>query len=166
MSRFGSRSCVGTRTAQPVDLPAVLSLVHQYRAEAHAERVLTGQTPGTAAAAGFPRLLSDPGHRAVLGGTAPEDEGEQVVGLAVLGVDQLSVVLGVPQVTVDNPVIHREHRRLGVGAALLAAADYAAQTGAEHVVAAVGRQEPSGSASSPAWGSRRSPRGGSCRGRP
>ncbi|HLK95131.1 MAG TPA: hypothetical protein VK365_05265 [Nocardioidaceae bacterium] len=39
------------------------------------------------------------------------------VGLAVLGVDPLSVVLGVPQVTVDNLVVHRDHRRCGAGAA-------------------------------------------------
>nr|WP_275586512.1 GNAT family N-acetyltransferase [Geodermatophilus normandii] len=68
--------------------------------------------------------------------------GEVVVGLAVLGLDPLSAVLGVPQVTVDNLVVHREHRRRGAGAALLAAsAGYAAEVGAEHVVAAVGGHE-------------------------
>ena len=141
------RSRATTRTARPDDLPAVLALVRQHRAEAHAEGVLTGQTPGAAAAVGFRRLLADPGHRvvlAVLPGAAPgaADPGEVPVGLAVLGLDPLSTVLGVPQVTVDNLVVHREHRRRGAGTALLAAAAaYAAELGALHVVAAVGGHE-------------------------
>ncbi len=149
MSVPGSRSRVTTRTARPADLPAVLTLVRQHRVEAHAEGVLTGQTPGAAAAAGFRRLLADPAHRVVLavlpGPNAPDgggDGGELAVGLAVLGVDPLSVVLGVPQVTVDNLVVHRDHRRCGAGAALLSAAvAYASQVGAAHVVGAVGGHE-------------------------
>jgi L-amino acid N-acyltransferase YncA len=51
-------------------------------------------------------------------------------------------VLGNPQVTVDTFVVHREHRRRGTGAVLLAAAArYAQETGADHVVAAVGGHE-------------------------
>ncbi|MBB3081986.1 GNAT family N-acetyltransferase [Geodermatophilus sabuli] len=148
MSGPGSRSRVTTRTARPDDLPAVLALVRQHRAEAHAEGVLTGQTPGAAAAAGFGRLLADPTHRvvlAVLPGPGGPDGGagaEVVVGLAILGLDPLSVVLGVPQVTVDNLVVHRGHRRHGAGAALLGAAVvHAADAGADHVVAAVGGHE-------------------------
>jgi GNAT superfamily N-acetyltransferase len=145
----GSRSRVTTRAARPADLPAVLALVRQHRAEAHAEGVLTGQTPGAAAATGFRRLLADPAHRVVLavlpGPNAPDggaSGSELVVGLAVLGVDPLSVVLGVPQVTVDNLVVHRDHRRCGAGAALLAAAvAHASRVGAEHVVGAVGGHE-------------------------
>ncbi|SFT72977.1 L-amino acid N-acyltransferase YncA [Geodermatophilus amargosae] len=148
MSGTGQRSRVVTRTARPDDLPAVLALVRQHRAEAHAEGVLTGQTPGAAAAAGFRRLLADPAHRVVLAvlpganAATASSAGEVVVGLAVLGLDPLSAVLGVPQVTVDNLVVHREHRRRGAGAALLAAsAAHAAEVGAEHVVAAVGGHE-------------------------
>ncbi|MGK5111952.1 MULTISPECIES: GNAT family N-acetyltransferase [unclassified Geodermatophilus] len=145
MSGSGSRSRVTTRTARPDDLPAVLALVRQHRAEAHAEGVLTGQTPGAAAAAGFRRLLADDGHRVALAVRPDPDvggAGEVVVGLAILGVDPLSVVLGVRQVTVDNLVVHREHRRCGAGAALLGAAvAFAAETGADHVVAAVGGHE-------------------------
>ncbi|WP_448623774.1 hypothetical protein [Geodermatophilus sp. URMC 64] len=66
MAASGSRSRARTRTARPDDLPAVLALVRQHRAEAHAEGVLTGLAPGSAAAAGFRRLLADPGHRVVL----------------------------------------------------------------------------------------------------
>jgi GNAT superfamily N-acetyltransferase len=134
--------------ARPDDLPAVLALVRQHRAEAHAEGVLTGQTPGAAAATGFRRLLADPDHRVVLavlpGPNAPDGgpAAELVVGLAILGLDPLSVVLGVAQVTVDNLVVHREHRRRGAGAALLGAAvGFAADAGADHVVAAVGGHE-------------------------
>jgi ribosomal protein S18 acetylase RimI-like enzyme len=148
VSGSGSRSRVTTRCARPDDLPAVLTLVRQHRAEAHAEGVLTGQTPGAAAGAGFRRLLDDPHHRVVLavlpGREAVPDGpgGELVVGLAILGLDPLSVVLGVAQVTVDNLVVHREHRRCGAGAALLAAAvRYAGESGADHVVAAVGGHE-------------------------
>jgi GNAT superfamily N-acetyltransferase len=150
VSGLGSRSRVVTRTARPHDLPAVLALVRQHRAEAHAhaEGVLTGQLLPSAAAAGFRRLLADPGHRVVLavlpGPNAPAGgpATEESVGLAVLGLDPLSLVLGTPQVTVDTFVVHREHRRRGVGAVLLgAAADYAAATGAAHVVAAVGGHE-------------------------
>jgi ribosomal protein S18 acetylase RimI-like enzyme len=148
VSGSGSRFLVTTRAARPDDLPAVLALVRQHRAEAHAEGVLTGQTPGAAAAAGFRRLLADPQHRVALavlpGPNAPDGgaRGELVVGLAILGLDPLSVVLGVPQVTVDNLVVDRGHRRRGAGAALLAAAvAYATETGAAHVVAAVGGHE-------------------------
>jgi GNAT superfamily N-acetyltransferase len=143
-----SRSRMVTRTARPADLPAVLALVRQHRADAHAEDVLTGPTPLTAAASGFRRLLEDPAHRVVLavlpgpyaadGGAA----GEVAVGLAVLGLDPLSLVLGNPQVTVATFVVHREHRRRGAGAALLAAAAaYARESGAGHVVAAAGGHE-------------------------
>ncbi len=133
------------RTARPADLPAVLALVRQYRADAHAEGVLTGQTALGAAAAGFRRLLGDPGHRVVLAvlpgpnAAAGAADGETAVGLAVLGLDPLSLVLGAPQVTVDTFVVHRSHRRRGVGSSLLAAAvDYAGEVGAAHLVAAVG----------------------------
>ena len=148
MSGSGSRSRVQTRTARPADLPAVLALVRQHRADAHAHEVLTGQTPGAAAAAGFRRLLASADHRVVLAvlpgpnATAGGAAGEVAVGLAILGTDPLAALLGTPQVTVDNLVVHREHRRRGVGAALLAAAaGYARETGAAHVVAAVGGHE-------------------------
>jgi GNAT superfamily N-acetyltransferase len=143
-----SRSSVVARTARADDLPAVLALVRQHRADAHAEGVLTGQTALGAAAAGFRRLLGDPAHRVVLavvpGAVAASGEAAaaSAVGLAVLGIDPLSLVLGCPQVTVDTFVVHRAHRRRGVGAALLgAAAGYAAETGAAHVVASVGGHE-------------------------
>ena len=145
MPGTGSRSRVVTRTARPADLPAVLSLVRQHRADAHAEDVLTGHTRLNAAAAGFRRLLEDPGHRvvlAVLPGAYAADggaAGEVAVGLAVLGLDPLSLVLGNPQVTVDTFVVQREHRRRGAGSALLAAATaYAQERGAGHVVATAG----------------------------
>jgi GNAT superfamily N-acetyltransferase len=142
------RSRVVTRTARPADLPAVLALVRQHRADAHAEDVLTGHSRLNASTAGFRRLLDDPGHRVVLavipGPSAAADGagGEVAVGLAVLGTDPLSVVLGNPQVTVDTFVVHRDHRRRGAGAVLLAAAAaYAKENGAAHVVAAAGGHE-------------------------
>ena len=148
MSGTGSRSRVITRTARPTDLPAVLALVRQHRADAHAEEVLSGHARLNAAASGFRRLLEDPGHRVVLavlpGPNAPAGgaTGEVPVGLAVLGLDPLSLVLGNPQVTVDTFVVSREHRRRGAGAVLLAAAAaYAQENGAAHVVAAVGGHE-------------------------
>jgi GNAT superfamily N-acetyltransferase len=147
VSGTGSRSRVVTRTARPGDLAAVLSLVRQHRADAHAEDVLSGSTR-LRAASGFRRLLEDAGHRVVLavlpGSTVPGagDSGEVAVGLAVLGLDPLSVVLGNPQVTVYTFVVHHQHRRRGAGARLLgAAADYAGEVGAAHVVAAVGGHE-------------------------
>jgi GNAT superfamily N-acetyltransferase len=80
-----------------------------------------------------------PGPNAPDGGAG---SGEVTVGLALLGVDPLSVVLGVPQVTVDDLVVHRDHRRSGAGAALLAAAvAYASSVGAAHIVGAVGGHE-------------------------
>ena len=146
-----ARSRVVTRTARLDDLPTVLGLVRQYRADAHAEGVLTGQTALGAAAAGFRRLLADPVHRVVLavlpgsnaaGGGSLDAGSETAVGLAVLGIDPLSLVLGAPQVTVDTFVVHRAHRRQGVGSALLGAAvTFAAENGAAHVVASVGGHE-------------------------
>jgi GNAT superfamily N-acetyltransferase len=147
VSGTGSRSRVVARTARVDDLTAVLALVRQHRADAHAEDVLSGHTRLNAAASGFRRLLDDPGHRVVLAvlpgsNTGGGDAIEVAVGLAVLGVDPLSLVLGNPQVTVDTFVVHREHRRRGTGAVLLAAAArYAQETGADHVVAAVGGHE-------------------------
>jgi GNAT superfamily N-acetyltransferase len=148
VSGTGSRSRVMTRTARLADLPAVLALVRQHRADAHVEDVLTGSAAPAAAAAGFRRLLSDPGHRVVLAvlpgpnAAAGGAGGEVPIGLAVLGVDPLSLVLGAPQVTIDTFVVHREHRRQGAGAVLLrSAAAYAQEIGAAHVVAAVGGQE-------------------------
>jgi ribosomal protein S18 acetylase RimI-like enzyme len=148
VSGTGSRSRVVTRTARPDDLPAVLALVRQHRADAHAEDVLAGHTRLNAAASGFRRLLDDPGHRVVLAvlpgpnAAAPGGSGEVAVGLAVLGLDPLSLVLGNPQVTVDTFVVHREHRRRGAGVLLLAAAvAYAEESGAAYVVAAVGGHE-------------------------
>jgi ribosomal protein S18 acetylase RimI-like enzyme len=144
MHAGAQRSRVRTRTARPADLPSVLGLVRQHHVDASFECALTGQGPGGAAAAGFGRLLEDPAHRVVLavlpGGS--EGPGEQPVGLAVLSTDPLSVVLGSPQVTIDWFVVHREHRRRGTGVALLAAAaEYAGETGADHVVAVVGGHE-------------------------
>jgi GNAT superfamily N-acetyltransferase len=146
-----ARSRVVARTARLDDLPTVLGLVRQYRADAHAEGVLTGQTALGAAAAGFRRLLADPVHRVVLAvlpgsnaasGTPLDGGSETAVGLAVLGIDPLSLVLGSPQVTVDTFVVHRAHRRQGVGSALLGAAvAFAAENGAAHVVASVGGHE-------------------------
>jgi GNAT superfamily N-acetyltransferase len=144
VSGSGVRSRVATRTARAADLSAVLALIRQHRLAAHAEGVLTGRVPGASTTSGFERLLASPDHRvilAVLPGTGAAHE-EVPVGLAILGIDPLSVVLGVPQVTVDNLVVHREHRRGGVGASLLAAAaSYAGEVGADHVVAAVGGHE-------------------------
>ena len=97
MPGLGSRSRVATRSARPADLPAVLALVRQHRADAHAQEVLTGQTPGAAAAAGFRRLLADPDHCVVLAvvpgpnASAGGSDGEVAVGLAILGTDPLSV---------------------------------------------------------------------------
>ena len=148
MSGTGSRSRVVTRIARAADLPAVLALVRQHRADAHAEDVLTGHTRLNAAASGFRRLLDDPGHRVVLAvlpganAAGPGTSGEVAVGLAVLGLDPLSLVLGNPQVTVDTFVVHREHRRRGAGVLLLAAAAaFAEESGASYVVAAVGGHE-------------------------
>jgi GNAT superfamily N-acetyltransferase len=139
---------VVTRTARASDLPAVLAFVRQQRADAYVEDVLTGHTRLNAAASGFRRLLEDDGHRVVLAvlpgavATGGGEDAETAVGLAILGLDPLSQVLGNPQVAIDTFVVHREHRRQGVGAALLAAAAaYAKQSGAAHVVAAVGGHE-------------------------
>ncbi|SDE98298.1 L-amino acid N-acyltransferase YncA [Blastococcus fimeti] len=141
MPGFASRSTVVTRVARPDDLSVILELVRQHRVESHTEEVLTGHPPVHAAGAGFRRLLDDGGHRvvlAVLPGPDGDAETGVGVGLAVLGLDPLSLVLGTPQVTVDTFVVHREHRRAGVGAALLAAAaTYAKANGAAYVVAAV-----------------------------
>jgi GNAT superfamily N-acetyltransferase len=148
MSAVAVRSRVMTRVARLDDLAAVLSLVRQHRADAHAEDVLSGSTRRGAAASGFRRLLEDDGHRvvvAVLPGSpapGPGDSGEVVVGLAVLGLDPLSLVLGNPQVTAHTFVVHHEHRRCGTGVALLdAAAAFARQSGADHLVVAVGGHE-------------------------
>ena len=148
MSGSSSRSRVVARTARSTDLPAVLALVRQHRADAHAEDVLTGYTRLNAAASGFRRLLEDPAHRVVLAvlpgpnAAGGGGGGEEAVGLAVLGLDPLSLVLGNPQVTIDTFVVHREHRRRGAGAVLLAAAAaYADEENAAHLVASVGGHE-------------------------
>ncbi|SHN73395.1 hypothetical protein SAMN05660350_02105 [Geodermatophilus obscurus] len=77
-------------------------------------------------------LAGLPGPNAPDGGAGM---GEVAVGPAVLGVDPLSVVLGVPQVTVDDLVVH--HR---CGAAP-SRRGLRAPVGAGHVVGAVGGHE-------------------------
>jgi hypothetical protein len=140
----------------------VLALVRQHRAEAHAEGVLSGQTPGAAAAAGFRRLLADPGHRVVLavlpGPNAPDGgpAAELVVGLAILGLDPLSVVLGVPQVTVDNLVVHRSTAAGAPGPPSWGRRSPTRRTPAPTTSSPPSAgTRPSGNGSSPAWASRR-----------
>ena len=132
------------------DLPAVLALVRQHRADAHAEDVLTGHTRLNAAAAGFRRLLEDPGHRVVLAvlpgperRPRPAPPARWPSGSPSSASTRCRWCSGNPQVTVDTFVVHREHRRRGAGVAAAGGGGRPTreETGAAYVVAAVGGHE-------------------------
>ena len=122
VSGIGSRSRVVTRTARPDDLPAVLALVRQHRADAHAEDVLTGQTrltprrPASAGSWPTPATASSSPSCPDPTPSSAAPTARCAVGLAVLGTRP---AVGRPGRTRRSPsttfVVHREHRRRGAG---------------------------------------------------
>ena len=158
MPGSASRSKVVTRVATPVDLPAVLELVRQHRVESHAEDVLRAPPVNAAApaSAGCSRTAGTASSWPSCRGRRPVTARRDAVGLAVLGLDPLSLVLGTSAGHRGAFVVHREHRRCGVGALLLAAAaGYARRTGRRTSSPRSAGRRRSASASSPGWASRR-----------
>ena len=145
-----SRSTVVTRVARPDDLPAVLALVRQHRADAHAEDVLTGHTPGARrrppASAGCSRTPATASSSPSCPDPTPRRRRRRRGGRSA----SPSSALDPLSLRARQPAGHRRHLRraprapavAASGAALLAAAAaYAEETGAAHVVAAVGGHE-------------------------
>jgi ribosomal protein S18 acetylase RimI-like enzyme len=124
------------------DLPVLLELGEELR-----EQLLplepSGRGRGTA---GLNRgaleqryrdAIADPDRHLVLAVTGPE-EGEQVLGMALLAVSFANALLDTPAVHVTHSVVSGSHRRRGAGKALVAAAvAFAEERGIDQLVVSV-----------------------------
>jgi ribosomal protein S18 acetylase RimI-like enzyme len=128
-----ARSLVVVREATPDDLPAVLELWRQQRdLVGRAERLLP-EPSFDAALALIRRATQDPHTRLTVATL-----GEAVVGLVVLTHQPFAALFDVGTVHLHYLQVHESYRRRGVGHALVAAAaSFAEDVGAEHLVCSV-----------------------------
>lgn len=121
------------RSTVPTAGSAQLGTTHARRADA--------QIPSR-----YESILADPSRTMLLAvddppaaGAAQERPADgEIVGMAVLSVDEVSATIAVPGVHVTNLMVAAGHRRRGIGRALLAAAvRYADSHGIDHLAVAV-----------------------------
>ena len=128
-----SRPCVAVRDACPDDLAAVVAMWGELR---DVGGRLDRATPPVSHDGAMDRLLSitsDPDSRALVATV-----GDEVVGMAVLTCAQYAPLFDQNAVHVHYLHVRDGHRRRGVGKALLAAAAcFAEEVGAEHVMTSV-----------------------------
>jgi GNAT superfamily N-acetyltransferase len=127
------RPIIVVRDASPDDLPAVLEMWAELREiGGRLERV----TPTATIDGALDRLLAitrDPDERALIATI-----GDEVAGMAVLTCAQFAPLFDQNAVHVHYLHVRDGHRRRGVGKALLAAAaSFAEEVGAEHVITSV-----------------------------
>lgn len=130
-----SRGHVRVRVATDSDLPAILALVQDTRqlvphaiAGAHLRRAAPAQ------GARYEMILDDPDRTLFLA----VDADEQVLGMAVASVEEVSATVALPGVHISNLVVGARFRRRGVGRGLIAAiVRYAEAHGIDHIVAGV-----------------------------
>ncbi len=129
------RGHIRVRVAAPEDLEAVLDLVRDTRklvphaiGGAHVRRAESAQEQR------YEALLSDPSRSLFLA----LNEDEQVLGMAVATIEELSATVALPAVHVGNLVVGTRFRRRGVGRALLGSiVRFAESRGVDHIVAGV-----------------------------
>jgi L-amino acid N-acyltransferase YncA len=129
------RGHIRVRVASATDLPAILNLVRDTRqlvphaiGGAHVRRAEPAMVNR------YETLLEDENRTLFL---ALDDE-EQVLGMAVASVEELSATVALPAVHVTNLVVGARHRRRGVGRVLLSSVvRYAEAHGIDHIVAGV-----------------------------
>lgn len=121
------------RSTVPTAGSAQLGTTHARRADA--------QIPSR-----YESILADPSRTMLLAVDDPPAAGAarerpadgEIVGMAVLSVDEVSATIAVPGVHVTNLMVAAGHRRRGIGRALLAAAvRYADSHGIDHLAVAV-----------------------------
>lgn len=129
------RGHIRVRVASAADLPAILNLVRDTRqlvphaiGGAHVRRAEPAMVNR------YETLLEDANRSLFL---ALDDE-EQVLGMAVVSVEEVSATVALPAVHVTNLVVGARHRRRGVGRVLLSSiVRYAEAHGIDHIVAGV-----------------------------
>jgi ribosomal protein S18 acetylase RimI-like enzyme len=131
-----ARSLVVVREATPDDLPDLLLLWQQQRdLLGRADRVFP--EPSVEAALALVRRAAGDPHTRLVVATL----GDAVVGLAVLTHEPFAALFDVRSVHLHYLHVHDGYRRRGVGHALVAAAaSFAEDVGAEHVVSSVAPQ--------------------------
>jgi L-amino acid N-acyltransferase YncA len=130
-----ARGHVHVRVASASDLPAILNLVRDTRQLVpHAIGGVHVRRAEPALVNRYETLLDDDDRTLFL---ALDDE-EQVLGMAVASVEEVSATVALPAVHVTNLVVGARHRRRGVGRVLISSVvRYAEAHGIDHIVAGV-----------------------------
>lgn len=129
------RGHIRVRVASTSDLPAILNLVRDTRQLVpHAIGGAHVRRAEPALVDRYESLLENDDRTLFL---ALDDE-EQVLGMAVASVDEISATVALPAVHVTNLVVGARHRRRGVGRVLITSiVRYAEAHGVDHIVAGV-----------------------------
>lgn len=129
------RGHIRVRVASTADLPAILNLVRDTRQLVpHAISGAHVRRAEPALVERYENLLASDDRTLFLA----LDDQEQVLGMAVASVEELSATVALPAVQVTNLVVGARHRRRGVGRVLISAiVRYAETLGVEHIVAGV-----------------------------
>ncbi|MCU1690845.1 MAG: GCN5-related N-acetyltransferase [Pseudonocardiales bacterium] len=129
------RGHIRVRVASASDLPAILNLVRDTRQLVpHAIAGVHVRRAEPAMVSRYETLLDDENRTLFL---ALDDE-EQLLGMAVASVEELSATVALPAVHVSNLVVGARHRRRGVGRVLISSiVRYAEAHGVDHIVAGV-----------------------------
>lgn len=128
-----TRPNVAVRAARPDDLPALAELWDELRDDGVRFSSVAPTSVGAGTADRLAEALRDPACRVVVA-----EDGARVVGMAVFWLQQLAPLQVQPCVHVGYLHVRGQHRRRGAGRALVsAAASFAEEVGAEHVVVSV-----------------------------
>jgi GNAT superfamily N-acetyltransferase len=132
-----ARSGVRVRPADAADIDSLVALWHQLQASARdplLTRARAAEQITDLAGSRLTALLDNPLARVVVA----EDRTGEIVGMALLAAEQFGEFFEVSAVHLSHLVVHADHRRRGVGRALLAAAAaYAEESAVDQLVVSV-----------------------------
>jgi GNAT superfamily N-acetyltransferase len=132
-----SRAAVRVRPAVAADIAALVALWDQLQASARDPLLARARIPEPltdAAGSRLTALLDNPLARVVVA----EDRAGDIVGMALLAAEQFGEFFEVSAVHLSHLVVHADHRRRGVGHALLAAAAaFAEESSVDQLVVSV-----------------------------